>query len=261
MLAVVQACLAQIEGNLDGVAQASDPEYLHQLRVGMRRLRAAWRSFEDLEPRNAFRGPAAEAKELMPVLGRARDWDVFCLGLRRNGLSRQASAARARASAEAQALVRSARMQRFLLGVLRWMHVAPWRRDGRAARSAQTYAARVLPRLERRLRRCGDKIDWEDASQRHRLRIRVKRLRYACEPFASLYHGRTTTRYLRGLEALQDILGALNDIAVGRRLLGGLKIRRGEGARVLWSYAARERHLIARLERAWRAWRKAKSPW
>ena len=261
MLAVLQACLAQIEGNLDGVAQASDPEYLHQLRVGMRRLRAAWRSFEDLGPRKAFRGLAAEAKQLMPVLGRARDWDVFCLGLRRTALLRQASAARARASAEAQALVRSARMQRFLLGVLRWMEEAPWPRDGRAARPAQTYAARVLARLERRLRRYGDEVGWEDASQRHRLRIRVKRLRYACEPFASLYGGRSTTRYLNHLEALQDVLGALNDIAVGRRLLGGLKLRRGEGALVLRSYAARERRLIARLERAWGAWRKAKSPW
>ena len=261
LLAVVQAGLAQIEGNVEGVAQASDPEYLHQLRVGMRHLRSAWRSFEDLGPRKAFRAPAAALKDLMPVLGKARDWDVFCLGLRRPALARRASAARAQARRAAQALVRSARMQRLVLGVVRWMHEAPWRRDGEATRSAAVFAGRMLARLERRLRRRGDEVDWEDPSQRHRLRIRVKRLRYACEPFAALYQGPTVKRYLQRLGALQDILGELNDIVVGRRLLAELRLAREDAAPVLRSYAAREQRLIARLEDAWRAWRYSESPW
>jgi triphosphatase len=261
LLAVVQACLAQIEGNVEGVAQASDPEYLHQLRVGLRRLRSAWRSFEDLGPRKAFRAPAASLKELIPVLGRARDWDVFCLGLRRPALVRRANAPRARARRAAQALVRSARMQRFLLGVARWMHEAPWRRDGEARRPAAAFAGRTLARLERRLRRCGDGIDWTDASHRHRLRIRVKRLRYASEAFAGLYEAPAVKRYLQRLEALQDILGELNDIAVGRRLLAEIRLEPDERAPVLRRYAARVRRLVARLEPAWRAWRKSRSPW
>jgi inorganic triphosphatase YgiF len=260
LLAVVQVCLAQIEGNLQGVAQASDPEYLHQLRVGMRRLRSAWRSFEDLGPRKAFRAPAAELKNLMLVLGRARDWDVFCQGLRGLVL-RRASRERTRARREAQALARSARMHRFLLGVVRWMHEAQWRRDGEAKRPAAAFAESVLARFERRLRRCGDEIEWTDALRRHRLRIRVKRLRYACEPFAALYEKPAVWRYLQRLEVLQDILGELNDIVVGRRLLAELKLAHDERAPVLRSYAARERRLVAHLESAWHAWRKSRSPW
>jgi triphosphatase len=261
LLAVVQASLAQIEGNVEGAAQASDPEYLHQLRVGLRRLRSAWRSFEDLGPRKAFRAPAATLKDLMPVLGKARDWDVFCLGLRRPALVRGASAARARARRAAQALARSARMQRFLLGVVRWMYESPWRRDGEATRPAAAFVGRMLARLERRLRRCGDEIDWTDASRRHRLRIRVKRLRYASEAFAAFYDAPAVKRYLQRLEGLQDILGELNDIAVGRRLLAEIRVGRDQRAPALRSYAARERRLVARLEPVWRAWRKSRSPW
>ncbi|MGE5130954.1 MAG: CHAD domain-containing protein [Sphingomonadaceae bacterium] len=261
LLAVVQASLEQIEGNVEGVAQASAPEYLHQLRVGLRRLGSAWRSFEDLGPRKAFRAPTAALKDLMPVLGKARDWDVFCLGLRRPALVRRANATHARARRAAQALARSARMQRFLLGVVRWMHESPWRRDGKAARPAAAFVGRMLARLERRLRHYGDEVNWDDASQRHRLRIRVKRLRYACEPFATLYEGAAVKRYLRRLEALQEILGELNDIAVGRRLLSEIRLGRDERAPVLRSYAARERRLVAHLEPAWRAWRKSRSPW
>ena len=42
---VAHAALEQIERNARGVLLADDPEYLHQLRVGVRRLRAALRAF------------------------------------------------------------------------------------------------------------------------------------------------------------------------------------------------------------------------
>jgi len=270
MEAVVRACLAQIEANARGVAEDRDPEYLHQLRVGMRRLRSALRTFNGLGQRKDFRAPAAGLKELMPILGRARDWDVFCAGLERRAqadeaalLLRRARARRADARREARALVGSARLQHFLLGVLRWMDETPWRGGRKAARPVAEYARRALARLERKLVRLGEGLDWADAARRHRLRIRAKRLRYACEPFAALYPGGAMGRYLDGLESLQDILGELNDIAVGRRLLRALRLGRGDaGAAVTRrGFAAREKRLVGRLAAAWRAWRQAMHPW
>ena len=68
-------------------------------------------------------------------------------------------------------------------------------------------------------------IDWRDAEQRHRLRIRMKRLRYACDFFAASFAGAAARPYIKRLAALQDILGDLNDIAVARRLLAEIAPR------------------------------------
>jgi len=270
MQAVVQACLEQVEANASGVAEDLDPEYLHQLRVGMRRLRSALRTFEALGDAKDFRAPAAGVRRLMPTLGKARDWDVFCAGLERRAQSdeaalllRRARARRADARGEARALVGSARFQHFLLGVLRWMDEAPWRRGRKAARPVAEYARRALGRLERRVLRLGEGLDWADAARRHRLRIRAKRLRYACEPFAALYPGGAMERYLDGLESLQDILGELNDIAVGRRLLRALRLGRGDAGVAVTRrvFAAREKRLVECLAAAWRSWRETQHPW
>ena len=279
MRAVLEACLAQVEGNLYGVARATDPEYLHQLRVGMRRMRSALRVFQVVGPRDVFRVPVSGLKELMPELGAARDWDVFCAKLaalaKAEGtdaaqlvrLLRSARARRAAARKAARTLAGAARMQRFLLGIIRWLHEARWRANRTAepmpTHSLGRFAARALARQERRVLREGEKADRSDASHRHRLRIRAKRLRYACEPFAALFGRADARRYLARLESLQDILGELNDIAVGRRLLAELRSGRGDpGSEFMrgW-YAAREEGLVAQLEDAWRAWRKTRSPW
>lgn len=275
MQSVLQACLAQVEGNVHGVTLATDAEYLHQLRVGMRRLRSALRTFEQLGNRKCFRAAAARAKELMPILGTARDWDVFCArlaalaqaeGKRSPGLAqltRRARERRAAARDVARALAGSGRMQHFLLGMARWVHEAPWRGEAGAAPPLRKYAARSLARAERKLLRAVDDIDWANASQRHRVRIRVKRLRYACEPLATLYSHAKTRRYVDRLEALQDVLGELNDIAVGKRLLKELGASRDDaGAEFTrgW-FAARETQQVSRLPGTWKSWKKAGRPW
>lgn len=272
MLSVLHACLAQIEGNVFGYSHANDPEYLHQLRVGLRRARSALRTFEGLGEREVFRALSRQLKGLMQGLSATRDWDVLCVQLTRAKgkneplharLMRRASARRTAARKQARALVGSTGFQLTLLGALRWMHEMPWRaRPNETARLGR-YAAHVLVRLERKLSRQGEGIEWRDAAQRHRLRIRVKRLRYACEPFAELLGQGRMRRYLERLEALQDTLGDLNDIAVGRRLLSELSSRsHAQEAEFMhgW-FAGREAELLERLDANWRAWRKTKHPW
>lgn len=63
-----------------------------------------------------------------------------------------------------------------------------------------------------------------DEEARHRLRLRIKKLRYGVEFFASLFPGLSSRERRRTissiLERLQDVLGELNDIGVGHGLLG-----------------------------------------
>src|SRR5204863_470693 len=94
-----------------GVAEGRDPEYLHQLRVGTRRLRSALRAFRPLLKRRRAAGVEQPFENMMRIFGEARDWDVFCEALaegeappgllgaarRRRAGQRRPSSARARA--------------------------------------------------------------------------------------------------------------------------------------------------------------------
>ena len=121
-----------------------------------------------------------------------------------------------------------------------------------------------MRRLRDSLRKDAAGIDWDDAARRHRVRIKVKRLRYGCECFAAAYPQDGTRRFLKRLRTLQRILGALNDIAVQRRLLQELardaRLRRLAAASRA-GLAARERVLTGALARAWVEFESMKPFW
>ena len=261
------AALSQAGANARGVAHGDDPEYLHQMRVGLRRLRSALLAFRDLVPKKAAKPIVRRLRALMPPLGTARDWDVFCEGLVRQGMQEPERAAAlapllARARARRTAARRSARrvaespvLQAFLLRALRWVDGGAWQA---AEGSLGEFAAAALERLHRKARQQAKGIDWGDAERRHRLRIRMKRLRYACDFFSASFPGAAAQPYIKRLAALQDVLGDLNDIAVARRLLAELRAPATHTRRAL---AARERALVTSLGAAWAAFEKRRPFW
>ena len=129
---------------------------------------------------------------------------------------------------------------------LQWIEQSPWKKS---PGHLVPFAARALERAHRKALKLAQRIDWQDADARHALRIRVKRLRYACDSFAGCFSAAAVEPYLAALEALQDDFGELNDIAVGRRLLAEL----GGEPSVERALARREAQLIARLPRDWHA--------
>jgi inorganic triphosphatase YgiF len=217
----------QIAVNAEGVRTSDDPEYLHQLRVGLRRLRSLFAAFRALDPQAG--GVRRRLRPFAPVLGEARDWDVFSQSLD----SPPAAAKKARANA--RVLVASPAFQQALLRILRWIEDAPWRTS---EEPLDRFAARALERLYRKALK---KIDWVNAPERHRRRVRIKRLRYAADAFAGCFAPARASRYLAALERLQDGFGDLNDIAVARRLGAGRGLD------------AREARLIGRVRRDWAA--------
>jgi CHAD domain-containing protein len=110
--------------------------------------------------------------------------------------------------------------------------------------------AQALESFHRKALRTGQRIDWQDEEDRHALRIRIRRLRYTCEFFAPFFPHAPSVAYLRRVQALQDILGELNDVAVARRLLKDLK------AQPPTQLQRREGRLIAALGPAWAAFEK-----
>jgi triphosphatase len=241
--AVAEAALAQIETNARGALVSDDAEFLHQLRVGLRRLRAALRAFRDVLPSKTTKNLKRSLAKLSPKLGAARDWDVLVARL-------EAHRASPRLLHKAQARRAAARrLARRALVSKRFAGIGPAVRSLKAADSRATlaqFAADALDRAHRKLVTQADGADWSAASARHALRIRVKRLRYSCEFFAPAFPARRVTPYIAALKALQDILGELNDVAVGRRLLG---------------FVGDEAALLRRLGPAWRALERRPAFW
>jgi CHAD domain-containing protein len=112
------------------------------------------------------------------------------------------------------------------------------------------FAATAIERAHRKALKRARGIDWRDASDRHAFRVRLKRLRYTCDFLAPSFAARPAAGYLESLKRLQDILGELNDLRVGRALLSGMK---GPARAVNRSLAVREAALLRRLAPAWRA--------
>ncbi|HSH06677.1 MAG TPA: CHAD domain-containing protein, partial [Burkholderiales bacterium] len=284
---VVGSCVAQVAANAHAAAAARDPEYLHQLRVGLRRLRSALRVFRRFALPERTQTLVDALRRVLPALGEARDWDVVTELLERRiapaagqalelaATLRWARRRRARARHAARAVAGSSAFQQLLLDAMIWAEQAGREAagDARAQEAAlapgtpprpstlTAYARRRVTRLARRVEQAGDGCDWSDAGARHQLRIRLKRLRYACEFFAVCFKRKRMRRYLEHLEALQDVLGELNDIATARALCAEpLRVTDVQGAFVSGWLAAREGALVSALADGWRAFRDQARP-
>lgn len=272
-VANLRAALEQISTNASGAAAGRDPEYLHQLRVGVRRLRSALQAFHELLRRRRADAIERPWRAMTRTLGNARDWDVFQRSVEAGALQPQADRRRADAQRRARELVRSPRFREVQRQTFDWAQSRPWRRHAQPAERLPQFARRALRRLHEALHEAAHGIDWRDAAKRHRVRIRVKRMRYGCDFFATAFAHRHAHSFLEGLRTLQDILGEMNDIEVQRSLLhrlvakgGPLKMVEAEAA-ARARLATRERELIAALTPAWAAfvarapfWRTREAP-
>ena len=225
---VVRAASVHVTGNLAPVLEAGDPEGIHQLRVSLRRLRSA---LLFLKPHLGSRADALnrEARRALKRLGPARDLDVFLLetlpavidanpGV--SSLLRLRDAARERRDAaheSARKLILGRRFNRFVLDLLQVAHLG-----GLVARdSGETLVETARDRLAGRYRslmKTGRGFEHLTEPERHRVRIALKKLRYACDYSRTLFPGPAVATCLRHLSSLQDDLGRLNDAAVARQI-------------------------------------------
>ena len=280
------SCLSHAQANERGILAASpDPEYVHQMRVGLRRLRSAFSVFGPVLPRPACQPAIDEIRWIASSLGPARDWDVFATETLppimeafpgHEELSQFAEAAallRHEGRRVARDAVGSERYERLLLRTSAWLACEKWRvampQDALPllAESLQPFAARMLQRRHRRVKRRGRDHESFTAEQRHELRIAVKKLRYCAEFFGPIFEADAVRAYTRGLGELQNVLGVLNDAAVTARLLSELSTRHpdlahGEAPGIVNGWT---RHLtlerLGHLSEAWERFEDAKPFW
>jgi inorganic triphosphatase YgiF len=216
--AVLRAVLEQVLANASEVAAGStDDEHVHQLRVGLRRLRTALRELPGLGAGLPATGADAIARTF-EVLGNARDERAVAQAVRPLLERARAPAAdwiaRPRVVPAAAAAVCDPAFQLALLDLLCFAHDDTAAAGGLPAPLAREHLARRLARAHGQVVRDGRRFAALPIEAQHRLRKRLKRLRYLAEFVQTLWPAKSARRYLRQLGPAQDALGHHNDVAV-----------------------------------------------
>jgi inorganic triphosphatase YgiF len=262
--AIGRSVLRHIAANEPAV-RAADPDGVHQMRVGVRRLRAAIAVFSELLDCSQTEQIKRDLKWLAGKLAPVRDLDVFLkgkielfdgAGSPTAGLPELKSELIYRrdiAAESAKAAIATARYRLLILDILEWIEDGKWLRRSHAQdnRKIRPFAADLFERRTRKARRKAKRAGEVDAHARHRLRIAIKKLRYALYFFETLYShdgsAKALSHYKKHLKDLQDNLGALNDIAVHQKLAVKLAAGSGGPKPELVSFAA---GMIAGCERS-----------
>ena len=270
--------LAQLDANVEG-ARAGDSESLHQMRIGVRRLRVAAALARKAQLPSWSDPLRAELAWFWELSGGTRDLDVLALETWPAVMAARRGDANAMAAFEAELEKRRDESQRKLRTALdgtRFQHVvialgahsalleeAAERAGGP---TSGKLARRLLSRRADRILDEGERIDDLSAEGRHRLRIEAKKLRYLGEFFARS-GARRATRYLRRLAGLQTVLGGLNDLAATERIVEAIAAELADDDRDVvmgrWkNYAdARERALNRKLVPKWNRFARKKPFW
>jgi triphosphatase len=223
--AVHEACFDQVLANASEIAAGRrDDEAIHQLRVGLRRTRTAWR---ELAPLAGASDPAWQAPltKAFRVLGTYRDRTTVVTSLQsrlaESGSLQPLLAPIGGAAADPVEVVRAVDFQCALLdGLALTLGDTGDTGDPGAVTDgdAPEFIASRLDRLERQLQRGAKRFERSTPDDQHRVRKRLKGLRYLAELVGGLYKPEQVARYLDRLGPAQDALGVHVDLLVGLEL-------------------------------------------
>lgn len=209
--------LAHVLGNLAPVIAQGDPLAIHQLRVAIRRLRAALALFgRDLLAQDPqVDGFRRELRDAANLLAPARDLYVLAQGMK------HPPEAVLRAQAEAVRLAREAlagpRFQNL------WLRLALWLEDGAylgaplAGAAIEPLAAGMIAHRRKAIKGMRKRLAGMSDAALHELRKDVKKLRYSASFFQPLDKSRAARAHQDALEQVQDALGEIQDRASAAR--------------------------------------------
>jgi len=228
-----------------------DVTALHQMRVALRRLRAAMSLFSVVVGDDRTEAIKSELRWLAQELGPARDLDTLILEViqpmrkqHKNepglvSISKMFTRKRLKCYRTAQAAVQSARFRTLVLDTAEWIEAGPWSTSEdplkrvRRELPIEIFASDQLSHRCKRIKRRGRRIDDLDTEQLHRLRIQVKKARYATDFFSGVYHGKKSAKQSKKIKSslmqLQNSLGRVNDIVTHKALFSDIIASRAKG--------------------------------
>jgi len=235
--AVLSALAGITEANVPGTLADLDTEFLHDLRVAVRRARAVLRELDGVHEAGHRAHVRGELKWIQGLTGPVRDLDVQLLGWdtlvaplppeRAAELEPLRGLLQRRRARELTRLRRGLRSARFDAALAAWRELAttePVHAGPDAAVAIDTVAADRIRRVHRRMVRDGSAIDDDSPPEAlHDLRKRGKELRYLLELFGGLFEPKVVKPMVKTLKDLQDVLGSFQDGAVESDMLRDLR--------------------------------------
>ena len=268
----VKAAAAAIASQLRAMTAEHDKavtgevEAIHRLRVATRRLRAGLRLLREVAPDDEAQSAADELGWLCGAIGAVRDLDVLAQLLQERATHLEADFIRALAplsdtirrqrAIEQERLVAALDSERCRGLVQRLSATAPEPAADSVTLGAVT-ARLVRPQLRAMLRAGAGLDEASPPETLHRLRVRVKKLRYALEPLRAV-GGKPARRMLRRLERVQERVGMYHDAVTGTAWLRGWAAESHDASALMatgaliHSFERRIRRLRARSLKAWR---------
>lgn len=289
---ILRMCRNDLMAYRDIVLHGREPVGIHQSRVALRRLRAALGLFRDALGDGAPTDLGAPARQFASACGPARDWDVLIgetlpagitamrkslspnqhplLGQRAAALIQTARRLRRSRHDAARTALSSPAFMTFdshLMAVIDGER--PLAIHGAFSDlSVVGFARDVLQRRDRKIRKIGKHIESLAPEDKHALRIRLKKLRYAATFLRHCFDRADSTSYIDAAAGLQEALGAINDREVALRLLEQISQAGRPSHTHDWLAGALTGWLIGETERreltlagAWRRFRKAGRFW
>ena len=227
------ACTAQWQGNVKGVASSDDPEFVHQLRISQRRLRALLRLFKPILPQDWFvywnktladnarifsgvRDLDVMSDELLPELRLLPETDHWHFPELHQLVINQRDLAR-HALMEHPDLQRQGRLILMLVTELHALELPDYEDE-----TLKSFIKQQLKPLRNRINKRYRTALKGDLDDLHQLRIALKPLRYALDFFITILPSdKILPEYVAVLTAVRA-LGQVNDMAMATRILSGL---------------------------------------
>jgi triphosphatase len=207
------------------------------MRVAVRRLRAILSSFSPFLARQTRQGISEQVRWVANALGEARNLDVYASeflsrpppSLRDTSellrLKKVVDERRDLAHTAVRRVLVSPRYAASVKAVRTWFNQCGWRSGSSAGElrlPVDRLAPLMLERLFRRATKYADVFDEQSDEQRHRLRIALKKLRYAAELLGAIYAAEDVAPFIRRLRRLQEELGRANDLCIARDIIADL---------------------------------------
>ena len=219
--AVIHNCMIQILPNASAIAAGStDGDHVHQLRVGIRRLRTALKFFDGFSSQlNPEWTPIL--KQTFSLLGDYRDHEL--LEVKTQPMLETKGGPHVDWSEERDAIkikpidaIRAPDFQITLLELMEYTMSSAKKDKPKQKGSAKQETAKIMELLYKKISKASDQFASLDIEAQHDVRKRLKSLRYISEFVSPIYKNKKTKAFLKYLEPAQEVLGDYNDDIVGQ---------------------------------------------
>ncbi|EFO32541.1 chad domain-containing protein [Roseibium sp. TrichSKD4] len=234
---ILRSCLDQISHNRLVILHSDSPKGPHQFRVGLRRLRSAFKLFKPTLHPTSHHALNAKARELATAAGAVRDLDVlgkeFVEPLENEApdalnlqiLTHFLAATRTASHNDLCERLSAADVNAFLFDLTAyteergWLDTSNMDQTELLAQPITAHASNALSRQWKKVAKYGARLDDLTVPERHEMRKALKKLRYGVDFFGGLYTKQTVKPFSKRMRRLQDIFGYLNDVAMAEKLL------------------------------------------